>query len=233
MAAVAKNEQKDASKEKKDKDWFAEDIGTMEKYNQLANDVKFNPTSLLRSEIVLEIFDSMEQHMKKSKDSNLVNGNGLNNMTIWDFGAGTGVFTKIFLNLIKEKEGKVSHVIASDLSQTACKYLEKELSDNVKNGELSIINNTTTDIKNENNKHKIDILWMAFTLHHLEGDDKAALLKNIKNNLKISGGKFIAFEFSPERAKNVFALKAEIDKIKQSDAAAVAAKKKRQTKRKK
>ena len=227
MAAEPKNDKNNASKTNDEKgqkpDPFGEDISSMEKYDQLINNVKMNPTAPLRGEIILEIFDSIKKRMVTSKDSNCEKFG--KNMTVWDFGAGSGVFTKVFLNLIKQ--GTVSHVIASDLSKNACKYLNKELGDNVKNGELSIINNTTTEIKNENTKHKIDVLWMSFTLHHLEGDDKKVLLKNIKDNLKISGGKLIALEISPQRAKSMLAaVKAEMDKIKQSDATAVAAKNK-------
>ena len=221
-----RNKQSNDSVNKKpsNNDWFKNFMSSTEQYDDIMNIPEINPTCLLRDEITSEILARLKNDVPTNGVIvDYAAGTGawtkplLNQLTIIKQDKNISDNTNNDDNNKNNPKGNT--IVASDMSESACQLLAEIFKDEIRDNRLIIVNNKANSFtnpienKNNNNDHdnnnngininnnNMDIILMAFTLHHIFGiENRSGLMKQFKDNLKEKTGKFILIEFTVERA---------------------------------
>ena len=119
---------------------------------------------------LIPVFDDFYEIAIESAEANTKTPNVL------EIGAGTGLFSKMFLN--KFPDGKIDLV---DLAENMLSIAKERFSDN------SNLNFFLEDILNFSPNKKYDLVISSLAIHHLERDDQEKLYNKIFNWLKKDG----------------------------------------------
>lgn len=119
---------------------------------------------------LIPVFDDFYEIAIESAEANTKTPNVL------EIGAGTGLFSKMFLN--KFPDGKIDLV---DLAENMLSIAKERFSDN------SNLNFFLEDILNFSPNKKYDLVISSLAIHHLEIDDQEKLYNKIFNWLKKDG----------------------------------------------
>ena len=106
-------------------------------------------------------------------------------MHIADVGAGTGLYTRLFV----PKVGSKGRVYAVDISKPFIDAIKKQAKSHGWNNVVGIVNNNTST---RLPKNSIDLVFVCDTYHHFEAPDK--MLASIRRALK-SGGRLVIIDF--------------------------------------